>query len=291
MKINTNNYEEFFLLYIDNELTAEQRAAVDTFTQENPTYQKELVLLQKTIQSPIHLEFEDKISLYRFDEMEASLPSSFKQSLYRNEAKVVTGFFRTSQWRLAAGVAAIVLLFIGYQFIDNLRTSKHIPTQLASGSSEAQKNKINNALSDHTIQLQNQPVSISNFHSAQQDIKVTAIQTTIASASNNFTTYNENENTEEIPKALADEAIVASNNKSIEKNITNTKEINEKTIVPTEPISVAAVESKTAYENINTDDADKTIYIANLEIDGDRLRGISRRIGAFFKKNKTEKEK
>jgi hypothetical protein len=53
-----------------------------------------------------------------------------------------------------------------------------------------------------------------------------------------------------------------------------------------------AVNSTTSSQNeMNTEDPDRGIYIANFEIDGDKLRGISRRIGAFLKHNKSDKDK
>ncbi|NBU53371.1 MAG: hypothetical protein EBS33_03225, partial [Alphaproteobacteria bacterium] len=46
MIVNIHNYETYFLLYVDNELTANEKAAVELFLQQNPFYQKELDLLQ-----------------------------------------------------------------------------------------------------------------------------------------------------------------------------------------------------------------------------------------------------
>lgn len=46
--INRNNYEEFFILHLDNELNAEQQQALTLFLQQNPDLQAELDLLSGT---------------------------------------------------------------------------------------------------------------------------------------------------------------------------------------------------------------------------------------------------
>ena len=48
---------------------------------------------------------------------------------------------------------------------------------------------------------------------------------------------------------------------------------------------------KERFEEINTEDNDRVIYISNIELDGDKFRGVTRRIGAIFKRNKNEKNK
>ena len=47
----------------------------------------------------------------------------------------------------------------------------------------------------------------------------------------------------------------------------------------------------TSYEIIDTEDPNRTIYIANFEIDGNKFRGLTRRVSALLKRNKSEKEK
>ncbi len=66
MTINSNNYEEFFLLYVDNELEAALRAEVEAFAAVHPDLQVELnVLLQTKLSSAEEISFEGKALLYK----------------------------------------------------------------------------------------------------------------------------------------------------------------------------------------------------------------------------------
>ena len=47
--INRNNYEEFFLMYVDKELQANQRAEVELFEQQNPDLQQEFETLKQSV--------------------------------------------------------------------------------------------------------------------------------------------------------------------------------------------------------------------------------------------------
>jgi hypothetical protein len=52
MEINRHNYEEYFLLYIDNELSVADRSAVDVFVEQNPDLRAELESLQHSLFLP-----------------------------------------------------------------------------------------------------------------------------------------------------------------------------------------------------------------------------------------------
>jgi len=63
--INRHNYEEFFLLYIDDELSLEDRTAVDQFLEQNADLKKELEMLQQTTLPADEIKFEAKEILYK----------------------------------------------------------------------------------------------------------------------------------------------------------------------------------------------------------------------------------
>lgn len=80
--INQQNYEEFFLLYADGELNAQDRFAVEQFAQANPDLAVELdLLLQMRLPQDEHLVFADKSSLFRSEAAAINLQNYEEQFL------------------------------------------------------------------------------------------------------------------------------------------------------------------------------------------------------------------
>ena len=66
MEINRNNYEEYFLLYADNELSKTEKKVVEIFLQENPDLKEEFLMIQLTVNSPEQeVKFIDKSLLLK----------------------------------------------------------------------------------------------------------------------------------------------------------------------------------------------------------------------------------
>jgi hypothetical protein len=101
MNINRHNYEEFFLLYVDNELSAAERNAVEVFVQENADLKEELLMLQQTIFKSDAVVFENKHTLLK----EEITPLQENLLLYLDGELSVAGKLNMQQL-LAADAAA-----------------------------------------------------------------------------------------------------------------------------------------------------------------------------------------
>ena len=82
MKININNYEEFFLMYADNELTPQDRTEVEDFIQQNPQFKEEFLLICDAILTPETQVFSFKDSLYKTEDTTAKSSTEEKLLLY-----------------------------------------------------------------------------------------------------------------------------------------------------------------------------------------------------------------
>jgi hypothetical protein len=66
MNINHNNYEEYFILYMDNELGADERRMVEAFVQQHPDLKEELdLLLQYKLEPDNSVVFDGKEELMK----------------------------------------------------------------------------------------------------------------------------------------------------------------------------------------------------------------------------------
>mgnify|MGYP000520544687 CR=1 FL=1 len=76
MNINRTNYESYFLLYVDRELTAVEMLAVEEFVANNPDLQPELELLQASCLPVETVPFLKKTDLYQTAEISSELQES-----------------------------------------------------------------------------------------------------------------------------------------------------------------------------------------------------------------------
>ncbi len=313
MKINFQNIDTYLMSYIDNELSLTDRKEVELFVKAHPVYAKELALLKQTVLEADEVVYEDKHLLYRYSEMEASLPSAFKKQLYRQEAKVVEGFFTRTKIISISSIAALLLLLIGYRFytsnndLNNASFSQNEKVNTQKGGEAVIAN------TEKAIEMNNSAKDKSKS-SLAADNKMFGNENLLLEKVTNFKIVNKKQIVSDKQSDMEVSNLIAFN--SNEQNATAgkisettiipnpiTTELTNKTIAEFEPTNInentkqalantsTSIEEKESYENIDTDERDRSVYIANLEIDGDKIRGFSRRINALFKRNKNEKQK
>ena len=192
MNINRHNYEEFFLLYVDNELTTAERKSVEQFIQENPDLAGELELFRQTSLvtddtivykgkemlmknesdtlitmnnyeewlvayldnelvpadrmkferfADVHPSVKEELSIFQQTKLqpEADIIFENKQVLYRGEEKVRV--ISIQWWKVA--VAAAIILTIGVTTYTVLNRDTKIPAGVAASGNNPVNSKQN----------------------------------------------------------------------------------------------------------------------------------------------------
>ncbi len=344
--INRNNYEEFLLMYVDNELNAQQRAAVELFVQQNPDLLPELETLQQTVLSANdEILLEDKSGLLKTNsgigidnyeeyflldidgELDATgknevekfvlqhpqLQSAFtllqqtvlepeqlifadKQSLYRKEERVIP----FAWMRLAAAAAVIGFAILVWWLIPSGKNT----IELAKVK-PVKENTV--PLIKDTSSIRQQIITVP----IQDNVDVAAVTAPGNKKSNN-SVVKEN-------KIIVTQAVIKNNTASTENiALVKTQNNQQKNTVPDEVIplqkqediaytapvitenageqsthsdyastknnDVAANLIKPAvYKELNTDDDNnESLYVGNLNLNKNKLRGVIKKVGGLF---------
>jgi hypothetical protein len=326
MQLNESTYETIFLLYIDNELSPKEKLEVEDFIAANPSYALEMEALQATVLSSDKIQYPFKENLKEQDweedlkatyatmlkaDVEAipGLSTSFKNSLKKettSEAIIVKSFGFNQQKFTYAAVAACLIIFFGYQQLtkstgSDLPTSNSIATNLkkvlapnispiittkstvsvgenivSNSSKQARVNSINPVTK--TIQLATTKLQVSNSTKTQRSNLLQQESISMAETTPNNSVLDNQAAMKEIPRTYNNPITINATPLAVSTaNIDAESTVDEKGL--------------TTYEVIDTEDPNRTIYIANFEIDGNKFRGITRRVSAFLKRNKSDKEK
>ena len=342
MEINQHNYEHYFLMYIDNELSAEEKAAVNDFIMQYPNYANKLETLQQLKISPDTLIYENKFSLYKLSEQDqqcitylenemtneekasfenklfanTSLQShvkqwqgaflttptnieiapNFKNSLFKKSAQIKP-LWATVPFKRLASVAAILVVVIGVRLFnaENKQEASSF-TNNNVGKTELNTKAVIETNKGADINVTKSAITLNKIRKeALSPILAISVQ-----GQNDYANRNLN--------SLNNTAYAAPNNEVaiVPKAAINTKATNEISALPMEirPTSISNVNEETKnnieaiitpiqvqYSNIDTDEEDRVINIANLEIDGAKFREFSRKITTLFKRNKPENDK
>jgi len=285
--INQNNYEEYFLLYTDNELNETRKKEVESFAATNPSLKEELNILLKTRVKPdIAIQFENKEILFRKEKDERVIP-----------------IFWLS---VAASVAIILAVFFIFnnkqntknEVVKNTSNEKNLPE---TNSSSVAKTEIKN---NDTVTS----VMTSALKTKQGEIKQSQQKEAMQSR---FTVKNEGKKEQQpvrptvLPSDLPEPNVVAQTQTirpvGIEKTTSvassadpasnSTKLNSNATNIIDKPADIVPENKQEinyalqAVQKENAANADESFYIANVSSKKNSLRGLFRKVSRVLNKN------
>jgi len=363
ISINQHNYEEFFLLYVDGELSAADMHTVEQFAQANPGFADELDMLLQTRLTEEPVLFDDKISLFRNESAEISLtnyeerfllyvdneldtvskekvetfvlqhpalqdpftqlkqtrlePETIvfpkKESLYRKEEKEKPVFYLYWQ-RIAVAAALIGVAVLTWTLFPGNNATNAVTQPVAKlepvNTTVTQKNTTAVASQNNNNPLALQKNSREDVVAANQTV---ARQLPIDGNMN--TTKNTRVEKKEIIQNKQDDLLTQNitNAQPVESKRTNTVSgeaenthlgqylpANNNTLANTEMVKVNNTNEvspsdhlvqQTVYKELDTDDEKKSLYLGSIEINKDKLRGFFRKASSLLRgKAKQEEE-
>lgn len=369
MKLDRNNYEEFFLLYVDNELTAEQRKSVEQFVQENPDLAMELDILQQTVLPAdnsvvftgkdsllknessslintsnyeeylisyiddelnpaernafekfvtVHPQVKEELSIYlqTKSEPEEEIVFANKEILYRTEEKVRV--ISMQWWKIAVAAAVILVAGIGTFTILNKKETTGTDSSVAKTTTDKKSTDPVVATKDSNTKEQ-QKAETPSIQETIQDNVASAIPTDAIKTKLSADKKQQEEKT--AAKKVApqnfvtnkDEVLAKSETPVKKENVTNTSAENKSNEVdsritpsPTDAATdlkntIASADKNAAKQNSNNDAVTKTqgdtynnketaqedfdaVYASNNESKNKKLRGFFRKATRVFEK-------
>ncbi len=276
--LSISSYETYFLLYIDNELSTNEKADVELFVLQHPQLQAEFMLLKQTKLTPEQVIFINKELLYRKEEKERPV-------IYL-------------QWRRIAVAAALIGLIFSLWMIESDKWSnKNIQTNAANNNAKTiEPNQIidigssrkgDTKLTEVLKVAKSNPINLISIEKKQDQL--IAFNSTIVNAVLPIVPETDQRVEESI----------ASLNNSLETSLDNVQIVNDLSkhdilaqATVTEEEQPTGLIKQTVYRELDTDESSKSLYVGALEINKDKLRGFIRKAGTIFRsKSKQDEDK
>jgi hypothetical protein len=286
--IGIDNYEEFFLLYIDNELNESGKEAVEKFVLQQPQLQDEFSLLKQTVLPQEKIIFPNKKLLY-----------------IKEERRAIPYWTRIAAAAAFIGVAALVWWIVphGNGNINNttVATVQSKKQTAKPAQSEKTAQPVTQSFTDTSKQLAVTEQAKNKIRNEPSVVK--AEKKTVKPVGKNTQAENKNialNNKKDKDRISAEPEKVTSEKKEepVEKNEPLIANINSESDNPNkDPLekakSINAVNSPNlnnlvqpaVYKELNTNEDDNlqsTLYIGNMGLNKNKVRGIMKKVGGLF---------
>lgn len=270
--ISLDNYESWFLLYIDKELSLADCQKVELFVLQHPSLQASFELLMQTQLAPEDLVFKNKEVLYKKEEQKR--PVVFMRWMRYAAAAAVIGLVATvwmiaptNQLKTPLELNGIQPEIVGTQ--PTINTDNNIEQKVEEAKASVQSVQSPDKLIVKKPEVANELVvtSVDNEPVKKEEQAIANME------SNPISTV----------KMVAPTNLIAGRN-----DINNNQGAN---IEPAETKTEEALEDvKPVYTALEDTDEDKSLFIGALEINKDKLRGLFRKAGTIFRSKAKQEE-
>lgn len=280
-EITFTNYESWFLLFIDNELSLAERQKVELFVLQHPNLQAEFQLLVQTKLAHEEWVFKNKELLYK-----------------KEDQKRPVVFMRWMRYAAAAAVIGLIATVWMIAPTNQLKTAIEIngtqPEMVGTDpASNLEKREIVTEENSKNILIQVDPKASVQVEAPLS--KVSKAQPLVGNNSSETIINNEPAKKEEQTIARAEHNPISTRQATISDNVMEGRNdigtnqgVN---MVPVEEkVEAAPEEVKTVYTALEDIEEDKSLFIGALEINKDKLRGLFRKAGTIFRSKAKQEE-
>lgn len=297
--ISLNNYEEWFLLYTDKELSEEQRKQLEVFVLQHPALQNDFEWLQKTRLPEEKWVFDNKELLYR--KSSGTRPVVYMRWMRYAAAAAVIGIMATV-WMLAPTNTLKPALQVGTAEPELVGTSNSSAGPGENAGSCSNKNTV-----DQNSVIQEEGNSYTSVKMIGGDDQSRLSKNNLSEAKLTTSVVTNNnpviKMVETVPVQNPGD-VISANSSIVPKQNLSLASINSERVVPVivaaekplhsempeEKADAVPEESKPVYTALEDVDEDKSLYIGALEINKDRLRGLFRKAGSIFRSKSKQNE-
>jgi len=279
-EIGIDNYEEQFLLYIDNELEAKKRNDVEKFVLQHPQFQDEFTLLKQTVLEQEKIVFEDKESL-----------------LKREERRVVPMFIRLAAAAAVIGIAVMTWFMWNNNSstpgtiagVNGTDSVKNNTASVTKDNPETINKKDNNVSQDVVNPLieQKKEETASVQQKVEKKNKEEVLPKNIQTNNTqkdevavNTTKKDDNSKVSAIAQPTHDEELPMTTDVAVNGTSSDAQVQHDNTAGNRNDYLVQNV----AYKELNTAEEDNksALYLGSLQINKNKVRGLVKKVGGLF---------
>lgn len=285
--ISIDNYEEHFLLAVDNELDEEQNAEVERFALKHPELKDEFILLKKTKLQPERIEFAGRESLYRKEKQRRVIAIT---------------------WARISAAAAVISIAVLSWFLfndnENIKTAP-LATINNSGKTVVKKAKVIVPKAEveqpavaadettlATADIRKERVIARKTGKEKRGHDVVVAEKVIKHEAHPIEEKQSNNvaiTQQPLPEQKFNEPSITINSPGKEIEVARNESIKPSLAKYDNPSENSSLITHPVYLNIDDENDDKTIYVGVAEINRNKLKGLFKKASRLFEK-KNDKE-